>query len=101
MGMTRKKKKKKRKLDPKLRTIIPFPKLKRKRPVDSDPSTVSTSQSAAPTAEPTKKKSRKEKRITKSEKNDAKENKAFDSLVSQYKNKFTNNQQVLKKWFDT
>jgi len=78
------------------------PKLKRKRPDDSEParSTTSTSQPAA-TAEPTKKKSRKEKRITKSEKNDAKENKAFDSLVNQYKNKFTNNQQVLKKWFDT
>jgi len=48
-----------------------------------------------------KKKSPKVEKITKAERKDEKENKAFESMVNQYKNKFASNQQVLKKWFDT
>lgn len=40
-------------------------------------------------------------RASKADKKDEKENKAFDKLVNQYKNKFADNQQVIKKWFET
>jgi len=50
-----------------------------------------------------KKKKKTKKPPSKADRRDEKENKAFDNLVSQYKNKFATeaSQQVLKKWFDT
>ena len=48
-----------------------------------------------------KKAKNKSERSSKADKKDEKENKAFDKLVNQYKNKFADNQQVLKKWFET
>jgi len=48
-----------------------------------------------------KKKRRPDKPATKAQRKDEKENKAFENMVNQYKNKFASNQQVLKKWFDT
>ena len=48
-----------------------------------------------------KMKRRPDKPATKAQRKDEKENKAFENMVNQYKNKFASNQQVLKKWFDT
>ena len=51
--------------------------------------------------EPVAKKAKKNPRkMDKDQKKEEKENKAFDKLVSQYRNKIVSNQQVIKKWFD-
>ena len=72
---------------------------KRKR-VNNEESSSRAEQAEQPSTSK-KQKTRKAETLTKAERKDEKENKAFDKLVSSYTKKVTTNQQVLKKWFDS